>query len=116
MSSSKPKVVVPPAPQDNNSAVEQVQEKSSVSSSKRRFPRFPLFLAITLNKFKAKRDYFAGSGHSLQQTERSASNQRCAFRREDNSSFNNDTNAMYDNKFTEKDKSVHFSGKGHKLC
>lgn len=116
MSSQKPIPVIPPSPKENNSAVEQVEERSSVSSSKRRFPQFPLFLAKSLNKFKTKKNYFSGSGHSLQQEKKSVANQRNAFRRENNTSFNNDTNTMYDNRFTERDKSVHFSGKGHKLC
>lgn len=78
---------------------------------------FFLFIAKTLNKFKANKDYFAGSGHSLKgKSETKNRNQNSAFRRESTNSTQTNKSTVYNTKFSEKDKSSHFSGQGHKLC
>ena len=78
---------------------------------------FFLFIAKTLNKFKANKDYFAGSGHSLKgKSETKNRNQNSAFRRESTNSTQTNKSTVYNTKFSEKDKSSDFSGQGHKLC
>ena len=65
----------------------------------------------SLNKFRAKKNYFQGKGHSLKGSSTSNAN-TSGFRRQE-AAVNQ---PKVETRFTEKEKENHFKGVGHKLC
>ena len=106
----KSKAVIPEVPASSGvqftNVGETVDEEATLSPSK----------SLPVSKFRTKRNYFEGEGHSLKATksEPARPSRPSGFRREESNSRSVAT--LPESRFTQKDKEEHFKGSGHKLC
>ena len=124
MYSPKKQAILPKEPEEDklNASAETGEENDPPPLAKCTKSPAHSFIAKSLNKFYTPKNYFEGSGHSLRSSD-STSNKpakaltNSGFRRTDSSTLtsSSSSNSAYDNKFTEKKKSLHFSGTAHKL-
>lgn len=109
-SRGKSKAVIPEVPASSGmqftNVGEMVDEEATLSPSK----------SLPVSKFRTKRNYFEGEGHSLKTTksEPARPSRPSGFRREESNSRSVAT--LPESRFTQKDKEEHFKGSGHKLC
>lgn len=112
-SSGKNKAVIPEAPTTSSMQFTDVGETMDEEAT-----LFPT-KSIPVNKFKTKRNYFEGEGHSLRATKSEPCqsgllSRQSGFRRVESTS--NNVTTLPESRFTQKDKEEHFKGNGHKLC
>ena len=108
--SSNNKAVIPEAPPASGMSFGSTAENVEESATTEDVENHPL------NKFRTKRNYFKGEGHSLTKacSTSTPSSKSSGFRRE--AGGTRTVSVLPESRFAKQEKEDHFKGTGHKLC